>query len=277
MNTKTSQKIKVGIFTSVTLLLLLIGIFLIGRNKSMFRSTFTVHGIFKNVGGLQTGNNVQFVGINVGTVESIDILTDSTARVTLILQEKVKPFIKKGSIASISSEGLMGDKLIAISSVAGTEPVKDGDIIKTVEPMQMEVVMNRIAGVAENAEMITGSLAGIVTQISEGKGSVGRLLYSDTMARNLEGTMAEAENTMRAARKGAAGFGENMEALKHNFLLRGYFRKKEKARKKAEEEQTKETETDKKKETQTDKKKDTKADKKKEKQDSVNVKIEKKQ
>jgi phospholipid/cholesterol/gamma-HCH transport system substrate-binding protein len=269
MNSKTSQKIKVGIFASVTLLLLLIGIFLIGRNKSMFRSTFMLYGTFKNVGGLQTGNNVQFVGINVGTVEAIEILSDSTARVVLILQEKVQPFIKKGSIASISSEGLMGDKLIAITSAPGnTEPVKSGDTIKTVEPMQMEVVMNRIAGVAENAEVITGALAGIVTQVNQGKGSVGRLLYSDSMARNLEGTMAEAENTMRAARKGAAGFGENMEALKHNFLLRGYFKKKEKAQKKAaEEEGTKETKSD---------KKGTKSsDKKKAKPDSLNVKIEK--
>jgi phospholipid/cholesterol/gamma-HCH transport system substrate-binding protein len=260
MNSKTSQKIKVGIFASATLALLLIGIFLIGRNKSMFRSTFMLYGTFKNVGGLQTGNNVQFVGINVGTVEAIEILSDSTARVALVLQQKVQPFIKKGALASISSEGLMGDKLIAISSAPGsTQPVKDGDTIKTVEPMQMDVVMNRIAGVAENAEVITGALAGIVTQVNQGKGSVGRLLYSDSMARNLEGTMAEAENTMKAARKGAAGFGENMEALKHNFLLRGYFRKKEKAAKKAQSEQ----------------KKETKADRKKAKPDSVNVKIEK--
>lgn len=262
MNNKTSQKIKVGIFASVTLLLLLIGIFLIGRNKSMFRSTFMLYGTFKNVGGLQTGNNVQFVGINVGTVESIEILSDSTARVALVLQEKVQPFIKKGSVASISSEGLMGDKLIAITSAPGNStPVKSGDTIKTVEPMQMEVVMNRIAGVAENAEVITGALAGIVTQVNQGKGSIGRMLYSDSMARNLEGTMAEAENTMKAARKGAAGFGENMEALKHNFLLRGYFRKKEKAQKKAEKAE----------------KKETKAEKKKEKADSIKVKIEKEQ
>ncbi|SFD84767.1 phospholipid/cholesterol/gamma-HCH transport system substrate-binding protein [Chitinophaga sp. CF118] len=248
MNSKTSQKIKVGIFTLVTILLLLIGIFLIGRNKSMFSNTFVLYGTFKNVGGLQIGNNIQFVGINVGTVKSIDILSDSTARVTLRLQEKVLPFIKKNAVASISSEGLMGDKLIAISSVTGgVAPVKDGDSISTVEPIQMDRVMSRISGVAENAEVITGQLAGIVTQVNQGKGSVGKLLYSDSLAKSLEGTVAEAKSTMKSARRGAEGFGENMEALKHNFLLRGYFRKKEKNRKKTETGQTKESKAEKKK------------------------------
>jgi phospholipid/cholesterol/gamma-HCH transport system substrate-binding protein len=238
MINKTSQKIKVGIFTTATILLLLTGIFLIGRNKSMFRSTIMLYGTFKNVGGLMVGNNIRFVGINIGTVESIDILSDTTARVGLRVQEKVRPFIKKGAIASISSEGLMGDKLVAISSGTGSNtPVNDGDTISTREPMQLDKVMDRISSVAKNAEVITGELAGIVIQVNEGKGSVGRLLYSDSLAKSLEGTISEAKGTMRSAHKGAEGFSENMEALKHNFLLRGYYKKKEKARKKAEEEQ----------------------------------------
>lgn len=272
MQNKTSQKIKVGIFTTATILLLLIGIFLIGRNKSMFRSTIILYGTFKNVGGLLEGNNIRFVGINVGTVESIDILSDSTARVGLRVQKKVQPFIKQGAIASISSDGLMGDKLVAISSGTNTtKPVNDGDAINTVEPMQLDKVMGRISGVAENAEVITGQLAGIVTQVNQGKGSVGRLLYSDSLARSLEGTISEAKGTMRSAHKGAEGFSENMEALKHNFLLRGYFRKKEKARVKAEQEEKKDDEKPKKGEKPELKLKKAKS------KDSTTVKIEKEQ
>jgi phospholipid/cholesterol/gamma-HCH transport system substrate-binding protein len=165
--------------------------------------------------------------------------------VGLRVQEKVRPFIKKGAIASISSEGLMGDKLVAISSGTGSKsPVNDGDTISTIEPMQLDRVMDRISSVAENAEVITGELAGIVTQVNKGKGSVGRLLYSDSLAKSLEGTISEAKGTMRSAHKGAEGFSDNMEALKHNFLLRGYFKKKEKAQKKAEEEEKKENKAD---------------------------------
>ncbi|WPQ61356.1 MlaD family protein [Chitinophaga sancti] len=258
MRDKTSQKVKVGIFTSVTILLLLVGIFLIGRNKNMFRSTITLYGTFKNVGGLQVGNNIRFVGIDVGTVDNIDILSDSTARVTLIVQKKVQPFIKKGAVASISSDGLMGDKLVAISSgTASNVPVKDGETINAVDPMQFDKVLDRLSGVAYNAEVITGQLAGIATQVNQGKGSIGRLLYSDSMANDLEGTVNEAKKTMRAVHKGSEGFSENMEALKHNFLLRGYFRKKEKAAKEANEKQQKD---DNKKNQKDDKKKSKKKD-----------------
>ena len=243
----TQQIIKVGIFATAILGLLLVGIFLIGRNKSLFQRTFVLYGTFKNVGGLQVGNNVRFVGIDVGTVESIDILSDTTARVALRIREKVKPFIKKGSVAGISTDGLMGDKLITISS--GTEndtPVKDKDAIKTVDPMNYDRVLDRLSGVAENAEVITEQLAGIATQINQGKGSIGRLLYSDSLATSLEGTVTEAKKTVKSIRRGSDGFSENMEALKHNFLLRGYYKRKEKAAKKEAEEQKKAAERKKK-------------------------------
>jgi phospholipid/cholesterol/gamma-HCH transport system substrate-binding protein len=255
MQQKAKQKIKLGIFATVTLVLLLVGIFLIGRNKSMFRSTFMLYGTFKNVGGLQAGNNVRFVGIDVGTVEDIEILSDTTARVALRIQKKVQPFVKKGAVAGISSDGLMGDKLITISSGReNAEAVKDGDTIHAIDPMDYDRVLSRISGVAENAEIITEQLAGIATQINQGKGSIGRLLYSDSLATSLEGTVTEAKKTVKSIRKGSDGFSENMEALKHNFLLRGYYRKREKAAKKEEKAEKKEAEAKNKKEEERKKK-----------------------
>lgn len=243
MKSTTTQKIKLGIFTTIGILLLLVGIFLIGRNKNMFGKTFTLYGSFKNVGGLQTGNNVRFVGINIGTVESIEIISDSLAKVGIRLQQKVKPFIKRNAVASISSDGLMGDKLIVISS--GSEaapPIADGNTIKTVDPVEFDKVMGKISNVAENAEIITDQLAGIISQVNEGKGSIGKLLYSDSLANSLEGTVRDARQAVKSVKKGTEGFSENMEAVKHNFLLRGYFRKKEKAKQKQLEEQQRQQE-----------------------------------
>jgi phospholipid/cholesterol/gamma-HCH transport system substrate-binding protein len=268
MQQKTQQKIKVGIFATVMLGLLLVGIFLIGRNKSLFQNTFVLYGTFRNVGGLQVGNNVRFVGIDVGTVESIDILSDTTARVALRIKEKVKPFIKKGAVAGISTDGLMGDKLITLSS--GREnatPVEDEDTIHAVDPMDYDKVLDRLSGVAVNAEVITEQLAGIATQINQGKGSIGKLLYSDSLATSLEGTVTEAKQTVKSIRKGSDGFSENMEALKHNFLLRGYYKKKEKAARKEAEEQQKEAEEPKKESSR----------KKKPSKDSASLKVSKEQ
>jgi phospholipid/cholesterol/gamma-HCH transport system substrate-binding protein len=235
MKTTSAQKIKIGLFTIVGLGLLVIGVFLIGRQKSMFGNTFTIYGTFRNVGGLQVGNNVRFVGINVGTVENIHIISDTQARVDMRLQEKVRPYMKGNDVASIGSDGLMGDKLITISgSGEPGEAIHNGARIATINPIDYDKTINKITRVADNAEIITSALAGIVTQVQKGRGSVGALLFNDTLAKSIEGTVSSAHQTMQAIKTGSEGFSENMTALKHNFLLRGYYKKKEKRQEKKE-------------------------------------------
>ncbi|MDI3321329.1 MlaD family protein [Pinibacter soli] len=238
MKVTSQQKIKLGIFTIVALLVLFVGIFVIGSRKNMFKSTFTVYGTFKNVGGLQVGNNVRFVGINVGTVDAIEIISDSLARVDMLLQSKVKKFLKKNAVASIGSDGLMGDKLIVISSIndstmtASATALKDGDQIKTINPIDYDKVLGKATRIIDNAEALTNNLSDIVAKVNSGHGSIGRLLNSDSLARNLEGTANSAKSALNSVKKGSEGFSENMQALHGNFLFRKYYRKKEKEQEK---------------------------------------------
>ena len=94
-----------------------------------------------------------------------------------------------------------------------------------------------------NAESITGDLASISNQISGGKGSLGKLIYTDSLERGLVSTVSSAKATMQSAQKGVEGFSDNMTALKHNFLIRGYYKHKAKdsvkAEKRAEKEERK--------------------------------------
>ena len=120
MKTTSGQKIKIGLFVIAGLAVLVLGIFFIGNQKSLFSATFNVHGLFKNVNGLQVGNNARFAGINVGVVDDIQIMTDSSVKVTLTLNDDVKKFIKKDAKLSIGSDGLMGDKLVVIAPGGST-------------------------------------------------------------------------------------------------------------------------------------------------------------
>lgn len=202
MKTTASQKIRIGIFTIVGLAILVIGIFLIGRNKNMFGDNFKVYGTFNSVGGLQVGNNIRFAGINVGTVQNITILSDTIVRVDMLLQSKIKPFLRTSSLATIGSDGLMGDKLVMIAvGEPSSALLKDGEKIKTANPIDFEKTIVRITKVAENAETLSASLAGISVQLSEGKGSLGRLLYKDDLAVGLEGTV----NNMKTISASLAG------------------------------------------------------------------------
>src|SRR6201985_572880 len=136
MKTTSSQKLKIGLFTFVGLLVLIAAVFFIGNQKSLFSSTIKLNGVFKNVNGLQVGNNVRFAGINVGVVQAINIETDSSVRGDLTLNNTVKKFIKKDSKLSIGSDGLMGDKLIVIApgGATSTEEVSAGNQLATVTP-----------------------------------------------------------------------------------------------------------------------------------------------
>jgi phospholipid/cholesterol/gamma-HCH transport system substrate-binding protein len=240
MKATASQKIRIGIFTIAGFAILLGGLFVIGSKRNMFAKTFVIYGVFRNIGGLQIGNNVRFAGINVGTVKGINIENDTSVQVMMALKEKVHPFVKEDAMASIGTDGLMGDKLVNISpGHEGGRLIADGGRINAANAVEYDKIINKISHVADNAEIITASLAGIATQINSGKGSIGRLIYSDTLERGLERTVRSAHETINAAhatvntaQKGVEGFQENMEAMKHNFLLRGYYKKKAKQERK---------------------------------------------
>jgi phospholipid/cholesterol/gamma-HCH transport system substrate-binding protein len=230
MKTTSSQKIKIGLFVLIGLVIVFLGIFLIGSQKSMFSSTFSVYGVFKNVNGLMVGNNVRFAGINVGVVEGINIVSDSAVRVDLTLNNNVKKFIKKDAKVSIGSDGLMGDKLVVISpggSTSRTE-VEAGDKLTTVNPLEVDKIINKLTKVADNAEALTANINSIVSDIRNGKGSLGKLLKNDRIARDLATTVSSAKTTIQNANKTTVTLNEDLQAARSNFLLRGFFKKKEK-------------------------------------------------
>jgi phospholipid/cholesterol/gamma-HCH transport system substrate-binding protein len=196
MKTTASQNIKTGIFTIVGILLFVAGIFVIGSKKNMFGETFLIYGTFSNVGGLQVGNNIRFAGITVGTVEDIRIVSDTMIRVDMRMEEQVKPFLKVDALASIGSDGLMGDKLITINSGSANEVkiLAGGSRIRTVNPVDFDKVIGTFTNVADNAEVITRELAGMAVQIRAGNGTLSKLLYTDDLSRSLEGTAKNAES-----------------------------------------------------------------------------------
>jgi phospholipid/cholesterol/gamma-HCH transport system substrate-binding protein len=230
MKITSSQKIKIGLFTFVGLLALVAGIFFIGNQKNLFSSTFTIYGMFKNVNGLQVGNNVRFAGINVGVVQDINIVTDSTVRVDLTLNSDVKKFIKKDSKLSIGSDGLMGDKLVVIApgGITSTQPVGNGSELAAVNPVDVDKIIAKLTGVANNAESLTAGLSEIVGKINHGQGSIGKLLNNDRMANDLDATVKQAQTTMKNVHTTTTTLNTDLKAAQSNFLLKGFFNKKKK-------------------------------------------------
>ncbi len=315
------ENLRLGIFAAVGTLLLLLAAYLIGNRQNMFGSTFAITAIFKNASGLQNGNNVRFAGINVGTVKKIDMINDTTIRVHMIIEEKMKQHIKKNAIATIGSDGLVGSMLINIVPRAGnTELINQGDQLQSYSKVATQDMINTLNTTNENAALLTADLLKVTKALNQGEGTLGRLLNDRTMANDLQQTITnlkftsnhtnktmielnkiienidleesaagvllsdtasagkmrniignledssmeikkmtqdlntiiegvkdgdgaisylskdstlvnQLNRTMQNIEQGTERFNENMEALKHNFLTRGYFRKLEKEKK----------------------------------------------
>jgi phospholipid/cholesterol/gamma-HCH transport system substrate-binding protein len=216
-------KIRLGLFVAGGITLFVLAIFIIGKQKNLFNPIYTLSSTFANVSGLQVGNNIRFSGINIGTVDNIIIINDSTVKVTMSIKSEVKQFIKSDSEVSIGSEGLIGDKLLVISQGSTNNPLAlNGQQLASKEPVEMDAIISSLQVTAGNAEVISYQMAEIMTKINGGNGTLGRLIQDTTIAENLNQTIVN-------LKKSSKGLDENMNAAKHNFLFRGYFKKKEKA------------------------------------------------
>ena len=236
METHSSQfKVRLGLFVAAGIIIFAMAIFLIGRQKNLFNPTITLRTTFRNVSGMQVGNNIRFSGINIGTVDNMKIINDSTVQVDMIIQKSVQPFIKTDCEVAIGSEGLIGDRILVITQGSADAPsAKNGELLPSVEPVEMDAIMQSLSVTAVNAEVITDQLAEIMVNINQGEGTLGRLIQDTTIAENINKTIINLKSTSK-------GLDQNMEAAKSNFLLRGFFKKKEReAAKKAKEKEDQE-------------------------------------
>jgi phospholipid/cholesterol/gamma-HCH transport system substrate-binding protein len=292
-----AKYIKLGFFIIVGLIFFIVAIFYVGSKSNLFTSTIRIKTTFSSVSGLLEGNSVRFAGINVGTIQNIEITATNKVVVTMLIQSDVKKFIKKDSEVSIGSEGLVGNKIATISP--GTpegQSIEDGDELKSVQPVEISDIFNSLNESTKNAQKISADLADIVAKVNDGKGTLGQLVNNDQLyrtvdstitgfaiatgqvnivikkvassidtisgditqltskirnittdiaditnkmnssqsivgtlltdtafARNLKEVIVNANMTTKNLENGSFGFAQNMEALKHNFLFKGYF------------------------------------------------------
>jgi phospholipid/cholesterol/gamma-HCH transport system substrate-binding protein len=229
MEHSQKYKVRLGLFVAGGLALFVLAIFIIGKQKNLFNPVFKLTTTFYNVSGLQVGNNIRFSGINVGTVDNIIIINDSTVRVDMLVRKEVHQFIKSDCVVAIGSEGLIGDRLMIITQGSTEAPLaKEGQHLASTEPVETDAIMASLDVTAYNAAIITQQLAEIMIKVNSGEGTLGRLIADSTIAENLNQTIVNLKTSSK-------GLDENMKAAKHNILFRGYFNKKAKAAQKKKE------------------------------------------
>jgi len=215
-----SKELRLGLFIFVTLAILFAGVFLIGNTETLFKSTYRVKAEFQNVSGLGDGADVRVGGIHEGTVRKIVLPARPDGKVTVVmdLDRVTRGIVKKDSLASIKSEGLLGDKYVEVSfGSQEADRLKDGETIGSERPLDISDLLSKTNQILdttktamEGAQETVSNLESITSKINQGKGSVGALINNKTV--------------YNQATEAATNLAESTEALKHNFLVRGFFK-----------------------------------------------------
>ncbi|NRS88448.1 phospholipid/cholesterol/gamma-HCH transport system substrate-binding protein [Flavobacterium sp. 7E] len=301
---------KLGMFVIIGLLVFFATLYFIGSSQNLFGSTFHLKTKFKNVSGLKVDNNVLLSGINIGSIKEIEFISDSSVVVVMVIKNEVQQYIKTDALASIGSDGLMGDKVVTISPGNKSDKVvEDDSYIASIEEVELQDLMSGLKKTIDNAEVITKELSEFSYKINNGEGMLSKILTDPQLAKSVEKSVTNLEegsdqfvlftkkmndkngtfsklmtdpyytnsikkslsslekstadintftatlnngngivsklltdtklaksldSTMTNLQTGTKKLNELEEAAKHNFLLRGFFRKKEKEKKKIE-------------------------------------------
>jgi len=200
MKNTSSQKFRLGLFVIIGTILFVTGVYLIGQRQDMFKKTFTLSAYFQNVNGLQKGNNVRYAGIDIGIVKDITMINDSTIKIDMTIEEKIIIHNKKNAIATIGSDGLVGNMILNIVPGKGSsELISNGDIIESYSKIGADDILSTLSVSSENAAILTSDLLKITTAMLEGEGTVGLLLNDTIMAQDLK----QSVNNLKMASRGA--------------------------------------------------------------------------
>ena len=231
-----SRTARLGAFIIVTLAILAAGVFIIGSKQYLFTPTYRLKAQFATVVGLDSGAEVRIGGVHTGTVREIDLPGKPNDKITVLmdLQQSTHGIVKQDSIASIQTEGLLGNEYVAISfGTAQALNVKDNDIIGSEPPLVIADLIKKADGILDtsqealnNVTVVTGNLSSISGKINQGQGTIGALVNDKKVYTQLDETTTGLRDTVNHAQAGVTAFQENMEAMKSNFLVRGFYKKR---------------------------------------------------
>ena len=209
MANETFRNMRLGLFVVIGTAFLITALYLIGNKQNLFGNTFRINAKFYNVSGLMSGNNVRFAGIDVGTVESVEIVDDSSVMVAMVIEKNIQPFIKKNAIASIGTDGLMGNKLVNINSTGYYSlNVEEDDTIQTLRPIEQDEMVRTLNATNENMKTITSNLRTITDRINS-KNTLWSLLMDTVVAHNVKASIV----SIKIASNSTAVFTGNLKNI----------------------------------------------------------------
>lgn len=199
-NLSSKRTVWVGLFVFIGLVFLTAGILMIGSLHQTFKKKMKLTALFDNVGGLQSGNNIWFSGVKIGTVSGLHFYKDSQVEVTIRIDIKAQEYIRKDAKIKIGSDGLIGNKILEIyGGSLKSEIVEDGDVLQVEKTFTQEDMVNTLQENNNNLVAITRDFKVISAGIANGEGTLGKFIFDDNVYENIDATTTSLKNASAQA------------------------------------------------------------------------------
>nr|WP_294860640.1 MlaD family protein [uncultured Fluviicola sp.] len=186
MKKEHNRNIRLGLIVLLGSLGIIAALYYVGSKQRLFGSTIRVKATFYNVNGLRRGNSVRFTGIDVGTVESIEITSDTSVVVIMAIDLDACRFIRKDARAIIGTDGVMGNKLVNINpSKSNASPIQDGDMLRTLRTVEIDASFRTLNNTNENLNAVSEDLQSITKKLNSSQ-SILNLLLDQGLADNVK-------------------------------------------------------------------------------------------
>jgi phospholipid/cholesterol/gamma-HCH transport system substrate-binding protein len=190
----TKRSVVVGIFIMLGVIIFIAGVFVLGGQQKRFTSSIRINAVFKDVAGLKPGNNVWFSGVKIGTVKRVSFYGTAQVEVDMNIEQSSQQYIRKDASATISSDGLIGNKIVVITGGTPNHPeVEEGDRLQTQEALSSDQIMATLQENNRNLLKVTNDFKALVGNIRRGKGTVGAVLTDSMVANNFKRAMQNLE------------------------------------------------------------------------------------
>lgn len=208
------QNIRLGILVIAGTALFILTVYLIGNRQRLFGNTLTISAYFKNINGLILGNSVRYSGVDAGTVNAIEMMQDKSIRVEMAIDKNIMKFITKDAVATIGSDGLVGNMIVNIIPGKDSEPpVVSGDTITTFSRTSTDDLLNTFNVTNDNAAKLSANLLKITEEILNGEGVLGTLLKDPKITSDLKETLNNLKTTSRMTTESMTTFNNLLHSL----------------------------------------------------------------
>jgi phospholipid/cholesterol/gamma-HCH transport system substrate-binding protein len=208
----TWTELRVGVFVLVGLFIMAAAIFYV-TGGGTFGPKYRLTAYLPEVEGLKVGAPVAVSGFEIGTVEAIHLNPKPMDRlhniqVIMRLDKRYQDSVRTDSVASLVTQGLLGDRYVTITRGITGQPLPSGAVVQTSEEKAMQQIVERGVELEENLGTLTDSVNSIVLELKKGHGTLGKLLADPELYNHLNSTVNRMDSMIANVQAGQGTIGK---------------------------------------------------------------------